>query len=81
MTFLLFLASVAVIEYILRRDRPPSGQPPIKKQVRSYAMSSTPAADTGLLSLAQAVEQHGQGPETGTVDHEQAAHKSGADRV
>ena len=52
MTFLLFLASVGVLEYILRRDRAAPGLPPPKKEETA----------SGLMALAQMVEQQGAGP-------------------
>lgn len=52
MTFLLFLASVAVLEYILRRDR--AAPPPLPPKKEETA--------TGLMALAQMVEQQGAGP-------------------
>jgi len=65
MTFLLFLASVAVLEYILSRDRQ-ARQPPPKKETPA-------AASEGLLTLAQMVEQQGAG--LAPAENEERVHK------
>lgn len=81
MTFLLFLASLAVIEYILSRDRSNPTQTNDNKQLISEQSTRVPTADSGLLSLAKAIEEGGRGQQVGTVDHEQPAHKQGVDGV
>jgi len=82
MTFLLFLASLAVLESILHRDRPGSHHQTEKKEVPLNKTAGDDLAEgPGLLSLAQAVERHGRGETIGTIDHGEAVHKPGADRV
>ena len=59
MTFLLFLVSLAALEYILRRNpsRPRPGD--------RYDEPGDVPASMGLHSLAQAVEEHGSGKPVG----------------
>jgi len=63
-TFLIFLISVAVLEYILRR--PPAeadGNPPSNPKRATEQMKAPPivAGMPGLHHLGQALEQHGRG--------------------
>ena len=77
MTFLLFLAGLALLEYIVgRKSR--AGVPTTKER-KGYLAESTNSA--GLLSLAQAVEQPDGTPTDSTPDHKQVVHKSGSDGV
>jgi hypothetical protein len=79
MTFILFLASVAVIEYILNRD---SHRQPQTTDCEKLTSKSQPAsADSGLLNLAQAVDVHGRGETVGTSEVTAPVHKPEADRV
>ena len=81
MTFLLFLASLAVIEYILSRDRPDPTQVIDNKTLKSMKPQPVRDVSSGLLSLAEAIEERGRGQEVGTADHEQPTHKPGVDGV
>lgn len=76
MTFLLFLVSVAVLEYILRRE--PSGER--RMEGNPPATRDEPAPD-GLRTLAETVERYGSGPTIGTEKNTPAVHKPGGDRV
>lgn len=79
MTFILFLASVAVIEYIFKRDLRRRAQATTNKSLSS---TSTPApADSGLFNLAQAVDLHGRGETVSTSEAPEPAHKPERDRV
>jgi hypothetical protein len=73
MTFLLFLVSVAVLEFILRRpgETPETSRQPLAHQrVKDRPPDAAPDHTTGLLALGRALEQYGRGqtPSTsGTV--------------
>jgi hypothetical protein len=54
MTFLLFLASLAALEYVVR-------QSPSRPERSRRAEPPETASAEGLHSLAQAIEQHGRG--------------------
>lgn len=73
MTFLLFLASVAVLEYILGREKRSTVHPPKNQWVS--------AESGGLMALANAVEQQGRGQTAGTVEPLTAVPKGEGDRV
>ena len=62
MTFLIFLVSVAVLEYILKRsDRDAKNLPGNTEEARKHK-TETPAVGTaGLHNLGQVLEQHGRG--------------------
>lgn len=62
MTFLLFLASLAVMEYLVRKPRKKPGDSP--KAGREHPM---PVATSmpGLLALGQALEAQGRGKAPG----------------
>ena len=60
MTFLLFLASLGLLHYVLGRadeSAAASHEPPEREPVADAA----PAATAGLLSLGRALEKHGRG--------------------
>jgi len=76
MTFLLFLVSVAVLEYILRHE--PPGKPRIHGNPPDARDESAPDS---LISLAESVERYGSGETIGTENTPQAVHKPGGDRV
>jgi hypothetical protein len=70
MTFLIFLISLAVLEYLVRRpeETPKTGWQPLAKQrVKDRPMDSTPAFSPGLLALGQALDQCGRGQTPGTT--------------
>jgi hypothetical protein len=69
MTFLLFLISLAVLEYIVRRpeEAPRTGWQPLTKQrVRDRPAESAPTLTPGLLALGQALDQYGRGQSPGS---------------
>jgi hypothetical protein len=64
MTFLLFLVSLAVLEYIVRRPKetPQTGWQALAKQrAADRPADSAPALTPGLLALGQALDQFGRG--------------------
>jgi hypothetical protein len=64
MTFLLFLVSLAVLEYIVRRPQEtskPGGQPVAKQRAEDRSVDSAPALTPGLLALGQVLDQCGRG--------------------
>jgi hypothetical protein len=70
MTFLLFLISLAVLEYIVRRpeEAPKTAwQPLAKRRAADRPMDSVPALSPGLLALGQALDQCGRGQAPGTA--------------
>ena len=66
MTFLLFLASLAALEYVLRRN--PSRPAPRNRFDEPRDIRAT----AGLHSLAQALEQHGRGKSVGQTEEKLA---------
>jgi hypothetical protein len=80
MTFLLFLASLAALEFIVRRstttpgNRNKEAQP---QKVKRHDVNSEP----GLMALAHAVEQQGSGQMVDPTGQEGTLHKSEVDRV
>ncbi len=77
MTFLLFLISLAVLYYIVRRPEETSGtgwQPLAKRRVEDRPVDSAPALTPGLLALGRALDRYGIGqtPGTAEVPHPQA---------
>ncbi len=77
MTFLLFLASVAVLEYILHKE--PGRRTQTTETKRNDFKNVSPhelPPRSGLASLAEAVDRHGNGETVGTLD-DQAARKPG----
>ena len=81
MTFFLFLASVAVLEYILTREKHATRPGNTKKFPLPPNLAKQPAADSSLASLANALEQFGTPPDVSTPQHQEAVHKPGTDRV
>ena len=77
MTFLLFLAALAVMEYIVSRKSPPRSQ--TTKETKEYLAQN--AASSGLFSPADAVDQPAGTPTDSTDDHKEVVHESGSDRV
>jgi hypothetical protein len=80
MTFLLFLASLMVLEFIVRRSSATPGKtndqaPP--QAVKRRDVNSEP----GLMALAHAVEQQGTGQLVDPTGQGGAVHQSEVDRV
>ena len=71
MTFLLFLASVAVLEYILHKDEPSQRRSSVDKKNLSRVPWSGLPADSSLASLAQALERHGRGKPVRLAEREE----------
>ena len=70
MTFLLFLVSLAVLEYIVRRpaEIPKTGwQPLAKRRAEDRSVDSVPALTPGLFALGQVLDQCGRGQSPGTT--------------
>jgi hypothetical protein len=70
MTFLLFLISLAVLEYIVRRPEaaPKAGWPPLGKRLAAGRPADpAPALTPGLFALGQALDRCGRGPTPGTM--------------
>jgi hypothetical protein len=70
MTFLLFLISLAVLDYIVRRPEETSKtgwQPLARPRVKDTPVDSAPALTPGLLALGQALDQYGLGQTPGTM--------------
>lgn len=69
MTFLLFLASLAVMEYLVRKPRKkPDANTKTTARTDAGSRNPTPLATPmpGLLALGQALEAQGQGETPGT---------------
>ena len=84
MTFLLFLISLAVLEYIVRRPEaaPKTGWQPLAKQrAEDRPADSAPALTPGLLALGQALDQRGRGQTPGTTAKTPEVPRPQADRV
>ena len=70
MTFLLFLVSLAVLEYIVRRPEtaPKTGwQPLAKLRAQDKPADSPPTLTPGLLALGQALDECGRGQSPGAT--------------
>lgn len=67
MVFVLFLTSLAVIEYLLSRDRTESKQGP-EKPVGPRGAELGQAGAGSLLTLADAIERQGRGSAVSTGD-------------
>ncbi|MGA3260853.1 MAG: hypothetical protein ABSE35_18375 [Bryobacteraceae bacterium] len=63
MTFLLFLASLAVMEYLVRKPRKKPDDNPKAADSTAITQDPTPVATSmpGLLALGQALEAQGRG--------------------
>ena len=84
MTFLLFLISLAVLEYIVRRpgEAPKTGwQPLAKRRAEDQQADSVPALTPGLVALGQALDQRGRGQTPGTTAKAPEVPRPQADRV
>ena len=84
MTFLLFLISVAVLEYIVRRpqETPKTGWPPLAdRRAEERAADSEPALTPGLFALGQALDRGGRGQAPGNPEKTPEVPDPKADRV
>jgi hypothetical protein len=84
MTFLLFLISLAVLEYIVRRPEaaPKAGwQPFAKRRAEGGPADSAPALTPGLLALGQALDRCGRGQAPGSMAATPEVPGPQADRV
>jgi hypothetical protein len=80
MVFVLFLTSLAVIEYLLHRDRADKKQAPENQAVIPQQARLSQTDPGSLLSLADAIERQGRGSgirtrDEGTAADPQPAHK------
>lgn len=70
MIFLLFLVSVAVLEYVVRRPEGAGGgssRPGTKEHTDSKRPADPVPASTGLHTLGDALDQYGRGQTPGTA--------------
>lgn len=70
MTFLLFLISLAVLEFIMRRPEaaPKAGWPPLAERLAAGSPAdSAPTLTPGLFALGQALDRYGRGQAPGTM--------------
>jgi hypothetical protein len=84
MTFLLFLISLAVLDYIVRRPEETSEtgwQPLATRRVEHRPVDSAPALAPGLLALGQALDRYGLGQTAGTAVMTPEVPNPQADRV
>jgi hypothetical protein len=84
MTFLLFLISLAVLEYIVRRpeEAPKTGRQPLaKRRAEDRPADAAPALTPGLLALCQALDRSGRGQTPGTTAKTPEVPSPQADRV
>jgi len=84
MTLLLFLVSLAVLEYIVRRPaetRKTGWQPLAKRQAEDRPVDSASALTPGLLALGQALDQCGRGQSPGATTKTSEVPSTEADRV
>ena len=84
MTFLLFLISLGVLEYIVRRpgEAGKTGwQSLAKRRAEDRPTDSAPALTPGLFALGQALDQRGWGPSPGTTAKPPEVPSPQADRV
>jgi hypothetical protein len=84
MTFLLFLVSLAVLEYIVRRPKetPQTGwQALAKRRAEDRPADLAPALTPGLLALGQALDQCGRGQSPGATTETPEVPNPQADRV
>ena len=83
MTFLLFLASLAVVEYLTRKAVSPAGAPPKERtQFDETTQRHAVAQPThGLAALSQVLEEYGRGNTPGTVPEPLEVHNSQLDRL
>jgi hypothetical protein len=84
MTFLLFLVSLAVLEYIVRRpeETPKTGWQPLAQwRAEDRSVDSAPALTPGLLALGQVLDQCGRGQPPDTTTRTPEVPNPQADRV
>jgi len=84
MTFLLFLVSLAVLEYIVRRPEatPKTGwQPLAKRRAEDRPVDSAPAPNPGLIALGQALDRFGRGQSPDITTKAPEVPSPGADGV
>jgi hypothetical protein len=85
MVFLLFVASVAVLEYLVRRppgtDTPNDPQPPWKERVSKVRTDPGQASAPDLARLGQALDNYGRGRTPSTTSEAPEVRGSTADRV
>ena len=84
MTFLLFLISLAVLGYIVRRPeeaRKTGWQPLAKRRAEDRPAEAAPALTPGLLALGQALDRQGWGQLPGTMAKAPEVPRPQADRV
>ena len=62
MTLLIVLASIAAMEFVLRRQAKASDDPPQQWARRHLGRASEPESNTaGLIALSDALQRHGPG--------------------
>jgi hypothetical protein len=84
MTFLLFLISLAVLEYIVSRpEKTPKTRwkPLAKRRVTDRPIDSVPVFTPGLMALGQALDECGRGEAPGATPKTQEVPIPQADRV
>ncbi len=83
MTFLLFLTSLAVIEYLTRRETTPRRNPPkLPPKLPEAEIEKAPAVPTqGLAALGNALDMYGRGNTPRTVADTPQTTTSAVDRV
>ena len=83
MTFLLFLISVAVLEYIVRRPGqiPETGWQPLAKRRAEDRPADSAPLTPGLFALGQALDRGGRGQSPGTTAKTPDIPRPQADRV
>ena len=84
MTFLLFLISLGVLEYIVRRPEEAGKtgwQPLARRQAEGQQAEPAPALTPGLFALGQALDQRGWGASPGTTAKTPEVPHPQADRV
>lgn len=83
MTFLLFLASVLAMEYLIRREPSPKRREPKLPTHQSRASPVKPLEQPvgGLAALGNALDLYGRGDTPGTVVDDVEASTNHQDRV
>ena len=84
MTFLLFLVSLAVLEYVIRRPEKASRtgtRPIVKERVKAKLGESAAALTPGLLALGEALDQCGRGQMPGSAAQPQEVPRPQRERV
>lgn len=75
MVFVLLLTSVAVIEYLLRREHTGAKKGPSVKQAAPQKAELRPTDAGSLLSLADAIERQGLASGAGPAERQKPGHK------